>query len=247
MRQRRIAVAIRKGGVGKSTTAAHLAAGLALAGRRVLVVDLDPQGHLATMLGASDLPGTVSDVLEERVGAVEASAEVRERLWLLGADSRLATVAATTLNRAFDPQLILAERLGELDGFDYVIVDTPPSLSPLTVNALFYAGEVLAPLELAAMSFGSLQTMREELEVYQRRGGAGIRYVLPTMLRGSTRMHRDLMPKLPQLLGGQVLSGIGDYQLFRELSGDLIYEVDPRGRGTQDYLRVTREVLDGEA
>lgn len=241
---RKIAITIRKGGTGKSTTAVHLGAGLAMAGHRVLLVDLDPQGNLATMLGV-EYENTLADVLEGRINAPESVLKAREGLFLIPSDTSLAQAAKIHLQRNFDSQYVLSERLEGLLGFDYVLLDTPPSLSDLTVNALFYADEVLTPIELSALSFDALRSMREEIAVYENRGGARIRYILPTMLRGSTKMYKDLYPKLPELLGGSVIHGVRDYQLFRELTGQTIYEADASGKGSYDYAQVTRAVMNG--
>jgi chromosome partitioning protein len=216
-----------------------------MAGYKVLLIDLDPQGNLATMLGV-DFDTSLSDVLEGSLKACESLTEARERLFLLPSDTTLAQAAKVHLSRNFDPQYVLTEKLEELDGrFDYIILDTPPSLSDLTVNALFYADSVLAPVELAALSFDALAKVREEIDVYSKRGAARIRYVVPTMLRSQTKLYKDTYPKLSETLGGVVTDGVHDYQLFRELNGETVYEADPTGRGSKDYAKVTRAVIDG--
>jgi chromosome partitioning protein len=242
---RKIAVAIRKGGTGKSTSAVHIGHGLAMAGYSVCLIDLDAQGNLATMLGV-DYEHTLSDVLEGSVKASESLVKARERLFLLPSDPTLAQAAKVHLSRNFDPQYVLSERIEDLEGmFDYVILDTPPGLTDLTVNAMFYAHEVLAPISLASLSFDALAKTRDEMQAYERRGGASIRYIVPTMLRKQTKMYKDLVPKLQKILGGNVVEGVRDYELFRNLAGSTIYETDPSGKGSYDYAQVTKAVLNG--
>lgn len=241
---RKIVIALRKGGSTKTTAAVHIAHGLAMAGNRVCLIDLDPQGHTAVLLG-NEYEHTISDVLEGKIKAPEALIEAREGLFLLPADFTLAHAAKVHLQRSVSPQYILSEKLADLTGFDYVILDTPPSLSDLTVNAIFYADDILAPIPLEVMSFDALRAMIGEINTYQEHGGAPISYIMPTLLEGGTRTYKGVMPELEKTYGHIMTPGIRKYQLFRELSGETIYEVDPTGKGSYDYAQVVRTVING--
>ena len=107
---RKIAIALRKGGSTKTTAAVHIAHGLSMAGYQVCLIDLDPQGHTAVLLGA-DYEHTISDVLEGKIKASEALIEAREGLFLLPSDYSLAHAAKVHLQRSISPQYILSEKL----------------------------------------------------------------------------------------------------------------------------------------
>ena len=140
---RRIAVALSKGGVGKTTTAVNLAAGLAGAGERVLLVDLDTQGQVAKALGIQPAGG-LADVVLDGAPPRKAVVEAREGLGLLAGGRALAGLKRDIARRDYGGERTLAEALAPLDGaYDLVVLDTAPAWDTLTVNALFYASEVL--------------------------------------------------------------------------------------------------------
>ena len=145
---RTIAVLNQKGGVGKTTTVANVAAALALNGQRVLVMDLDPQAHLTIHLGADrDAGGGAYDVLVRDVPLDEAVREVRPNLWLLGANIDLVG-AESELVSVVGREIILREALEAVrEQFDYVLIDCPPSLGLLTLNALVASDTVLIPIQ----------------------------------------------------------------------------------------------------
>src|SRR5947209_3976157 len=135
---RRIAIINQKGGVGKTTTAVNLAAALARAGQRVCVLDLDPQAHATTHLGqpADGSACSMYDVLTDSKPLAEARRQVSERLWLVGSDINLAA-AEVELAGVVGREVILRDLLSQDDGdFDFVLMDCPPSLGVMTLNAL---------------------------------------------------------------------------------------------------------------
>ncbi len=145
---RRIATINQKGGVGKTTTAVNVGAALAEAGHRVMLIDLDPQAHLTLHLGldpAADSPGTYS-MLTQSTPIAEARHAVRDNLWIVPSHIDLAAVEVELLSRV-GREMILRDALNaDPDEFDFVIIDCPPSLGVLTLNALAAAGEVLIRL-----------------------------------------------------------------------------------------------------
>lgn len=156
-----IAIAQQKGGVGKTTTAANVAVLLAARGQRVLAVDVDPQFALTRQLGVDtrDLPLTVVDVLAGRVPAVDVVLGDVHGLDLLPAARELAGVELALVGE-MGREAFLAEALAPLQGtYDAVVIDTPPNLGLLTVNALMAADVVIAPV--SAEDEGSAQGLAE--------------------------------------------------------------------------------------
>jgi chromosome partitioning protein len=161
----RITVAIvnQKGGVGKTTTAVHLAHGLALLGAaRILAVDLDPQGNLTTWIGADDPPAkTIADVLSHPREALEAIGASR----LAGVDllygSRESALAERELQTTAAPATALRRVLRAVETqYDAVIVDCPPALGLLAINAIVAADELIVPVEAATMALAGLSQVR---------------------------------------------------------------------------------------
>src|SRR5206468_5488460 len=158
---RRIAIINQKGGVGKTTTAVNLAAALARAGKRVCILDLDPQAHATTHLGIEPDGQTPSmyDVLIDNKPLAQVRRQVEDNLWLVGSDINLAA-AEVELAGVVGREVILRDLL-QADGeaFDFVLMDCAPSLGVLTLNALAAATEVFIPLQphfLALHGLGKL-------------------------------------------------------------------------------------------
>lgn len=241
---KRIAILNRKGGVGKSTTAVHIAHGLAVAGKRVILVDTDPQGNCATMLGV-DYENSLADVLQGTVKASESLTAARDGLLLLAADSTLSDAAEVALNRPYNPQHVLAEKLEGLEA-DYVVLDTAPSFSRLTINAVFYGDITLVPISMSLLAMRGLVDVEEEMAVLQRHGAAPLRYIVPTMADGRKKLTDDVLTALDGKYADLVTNPIRYQARFDELDGETIFEADPRGRGAEDYVTLVERVLNGQ-
>jgi chromosome partitioning protein len=163
-----IAIANQKGGVGKTTTTANLGASLSLRGKRVLLVDMDPQGNLTAAFGHTPAEGqTVADALLDRkvsLPIVTIQEPSGAKLDLVPSTVALAAAEAQLMNK-LGRELRLRDQLGTVtDRYDFVLIDTPPSLGLLTINALVAAQKVIIPTEARFFSLQGLQMLQESIE-----------------------------------------------------------------------------------
>jgi chromosome partitioning protein len=246
---RRMAVALSKGGVGKSTTAVSMAAGLAQAGAQVLLIDTDTQGQVAGMLGVHPSAG-LAELLAGEQRPEEAIIEARERLWLLAGGRGLAGSKRLIDRKDFGGERTLGEVLVPLDGrYDYVILDTAPSWDVLSVNVLFYAAEILAPIALEVLSLQSLLEFQKSLAAIQRYNpDLALRYVLPTFLDRRVRKSAEILAQLRTHFGPQLCAPVRYNVRLSEAPGygQTIFEYAPESAGAQDYQALVERIRHGD-
>lgn len=248
---RKIVVALSKGGVGKTTTAINLAAGLARADNRVLLVDMDTQGQVGKALGLQP-QGGLAEVMAGELSPEEAITGARDGLWVLAGGRSLAALKRDIARKDFGGERSLAEALAPLDGlYDQVIVDTAPAWDVLMVNALFYADEVLIPVSLEVMAMQGLVDFAHALEPIRKyHQGLRLRYVLPTFMDRRVKKSEEILHQLDRYYGELVCEPIRYNVRLSEAPGhgQTIYEYSPTSAGAQDYMKLTERVLqDGEA
>jgi chromosome partitioning protein len=241
---RRVAICNRKGGTAKSTTAVHLAHGLAKTGRRVLLIDTDAQGNCSPMLGVSPETG-LADVVDG-ADPMSAAIEVRDNLYLLAGGRELAGVTREISRRDYDAQLVLSEALKPIDGhFDYAVIDTGPGYSPMSINVLFYASEIVVPISMETLAVYGYLEFLGELEPISKRSGANVRYLLPTMADHRKGLTEDILQQLRDRFPDTVCEPISYAARFSELPriGETIYENEARNRAAIDYAKFTNKVV----
>jgi chromosome partitioning protein len=244
-----IAVALSKGGVGKTTTAVNLAAGLLKHGRSVLLIDMDTQGQVAKMLGAQPTCG-LAEVINREARLDEAVVEARPGLWLLPGGRTLAGLKRVIDRKEYGGERTVSETLAPLDGcYDYAIVDTAPGWDVLTVNALFYAQEVIAPVALEVMALQGLAEFEQSLQAIQRyHKELRLRYVVPTFLDRRVRKSDAMLRQLQTYYGEQICTPIRYSVRLSEAPGfgQTVFEYAGSSPGAQDYLALTERILHDE-
>jgi chromosome partitioning protein len=246
---RRIAVALSKGGVGKTTTAVNLAAGLVQRGRRVLLIDMDTQGQVAKMLGVQPQVG-IAEVANKDVSLQDALIEARPGLWLLPGGRTLAGLKRIIDRKEFGGERTIDETLAPLhDAYDYVVIDTAPGWDVLTVNALFYAQEVIAPVALEVMALQGLHEFSQSLGAIQRyHERLALRYVVPTFLDRRVRKSDEILKQLHTYYDGVVCPPVRYNVRLSEAPGygQTIFEYAANSPGAEDYLALTERIVQDE-
>ncbi len=248
-----MAVANQKGGVGKTTTAVNLAAALADAGYRTLVVDLDPQGNASTGLGINirDLQLSMYDVIIHEASiddTIEATA--MKNLFVAPASLDLAG-AEIELVPAFSRELRLRHALDEVrDAFDYVLIDCPPSLGLLTVNGLAAASEVLVPIQCEYYALEGLGQLLRNVSLVQRNVNRTLTVstFVCVMYDARTKLADQVVAEVREHFGEKVCRIVipRTVRLSEAPSyGQPILAFDPRSRGAIAYRELAKEVSGG--
>jgi len=246
--KRIIAVANQKGGVGKTTTSVNLAASLALSGSRVLLIDLDPQGN-ATMgsgVDKSALEHSIYDWLIDGTSLSRVAQRCQGGYELVPANTDL-TAAEVELINSEGRELRLKQRLVEAEAVDYVIIDCPPSLNILTLNALIAASSVLIPMQCEYYALEGLSALLETIEGVREAGNPdlAIEGLLRTMYDPRNSLTRDVSRQLIQYFGDQVFRTVipRNVRLAEAPSHGLpaiLY--DRQSRGAVAYMALAGEI-----
>jgi len=200
---RNVAVANEKGGVGKTVTVINLGAALADMGKQVLIVDMDPQANATHGLGVTVTAGmpTTYDIIKNHKSPEAAKAVVQtawEGLDLLPADAELAGADIELVNEYGRENRLKRALAGIRDRYDFIVMDTPPSLSLLTVNVFTFATEVLVPCQTHPYAYTALENLFDTIEVVQDEINAGleVKGIVPTFFDRRTRVSHEILEKL---------------------------------------------------
>jgi chromosome partitioning protein len=244
-----VAMLNQKGGVGKTTSTLNLGAGLSRLGKRVLLVDLDPQANLTYSLNiqAHKIDLSVYDLLKGKTTFDEVIVEcdglnvVPSNLELSGAEIEFSAIPGR--------EFLLKESIDSDNSFDYVFIDCPPSLGLLSLNALTTVSEVFIPLQTEYLPMQGMAKLLQTIEVVKKRlnSNLDITGIICTRFDGRKRLNKEVVSKIKEHFGPKVFEtcvreniSLAEAPSF----GKTIFEYKPDSHGAEDYLNLSKEVLE---
>jgi len=248
-----IAIANQKGGVGKTTTAISLGAALSELGARVLLVDMDSQGTLSIALGVRGINKTVYDVLRDLdLGMEDILVPTATKCDLAPSNIHLTGAEVELINEP-GREFILKGKLASVDKmYDYILVDCPPSLGVLTLNALTAATEILIPVQAHYLAFRGMQLLLTTISKVKGRLNPSLEVmgILPTFYDRRTRHSREVVGQLREHYGEKVIDiPIPATIKFADTTtaGESILTVSDSAPAAAAYRKLAREVHNGKA
>ena len=247
-----IAVANQKGGVAKTTTVIHIGAALAELERRVLLVDLDPQGHLAEGFGlvSDQLEAEISDVLEgsKKINEIIIPS-IRYNLDVAPSNIRLSDMELTLVNLRFREYKLKRTLEPILPRYDYILLDCPPSLGLLTVNALIAADSVLIPMASEYYSMLGVSLLINTINTIRREANPDLAVLGIIHTHHKRTVHaREVVQRTKDELGEQIRvfeTPINDSTRFAEAAGQgkTVFETAPEIEGAMAYRAIAKEII----
>lgn len=241
-----ITIINQKGGTGKTTITMNLGVALALMGKKILLIDFDPQANLTYSFGIRNPKNTIVEVLQGKQ-TIQTILVKKEGLDIAPSSSLLADLEVSIINKIGREQL-LQDRLKGLKEYDYVFIDSPPSLSILTINALTTAGEVLIPLQMEILSLQGLTQLLKTIDEVKNVLNKKLRItgVVVSMYDGRRRLSSEILNEIKNNLKEKVFNSliricvkIAEAPSFAKS----VLSYAPSSEGAIDYKNLAKEFL----
>jgi chromosome partitioning protein len=241
-----------KGGVGKTTTTVNVAACLDKLGKKVMVIDLDPQAQSTYHFGISQnrfdqpikIDKTIYDVIKGEASYQETIID-RDGIHILPSCPELRGIEFIALPAK---EFLLRDALETLNGYDFVLIDCPPSLGVLTLNALCYSNEIFIPLQVQFLPYHGMYNLFEAVDMVKKRLNKGIKItgIIGTMYSSRKAINNEVIDEINKRLPGKLFKTlIRENVALQEAPswGQTIFEYKPNSTGADDYMDLTKEIL----
>lgn len=248
-----IALVNQKGGVGKTTSTINIGAGLAKLGKKLLLIDLDAQANLTYGLGiqAHELNQTIYEVLKGEIKAQEAILKISNKLSVLPSSINLSGVEIE-LSGIAGRELLLKEALsGIAENYDYILLDCPPSLGLLTLNALTTAKEAFIPLQTEFLAMQGMSKLLQTIDIVKKRLNRKIEItgIIGTLYDSRKKLNREVIEKTKEYFGDKLFDTfISDNIALAEAPshGQDIFTYKNTCKGAEDYLALCKKIIKQE-
>ena len=248
----KIALINQKGGTGKTTSAVNIGAGLSRLGKTILLIDIDPQASLSYSLGIKTYQSerTVYELLRKEATLDQVIVERTSRLKIIPGSLDLANIEIEFAGKEGN-MFMLKDILQGLRGFEYIIVDCPPALNILTVNALTYVQKAYIPLQTEFLALQGMGKLLDTIEAIKKEYNPSLQIrLLGTRYDQRKVLNRQIMEKIKGFLGNRVFDTLirENISLAEAPSFGLdVFEYKVKSHGSEDYLALCKEIIkDGE-
>ena len=241
-----VAVINQKGGTGKTTTTINLGSALSKLGKRVLLLDLDPQGNLSYSLAVTEPKATLADAFLGNATLQDVLVE-KDGLWIAPGSNELVDIEISLVSQP-EREKFLLSMIKDLKGFDYVLIDCPPSLSVLTLNALTASNEVLIPLQMEVLTLQGLDQILNTVQKIKKAFNPKLK------IKGIVVVMFDMRRKLSQEVLDYLQQHIKEYIFKQNIRlnvklaeapsfGRSIIDYDATSNGAKDYMALADEFI----
>ncbi len=242
---RKISIINYKGGTGKTCTVVNIAHGLTLRGKKVLLIDTDPQGSVAYHLGLKP-KYTLYDILVNKESVENCIIRARPNLDVICSNEHL-YVAEMSLAKYQGRETILSEKLANIQNYDFILLDCAPSMNLLNQNALLYTTEIFLPVSMEYLSLIGVKQLLKNIKIINKLFNRRIRItkVIPTFYDSRYHKSKDILNSLNRVFPNLVSSPIRVSVALSEAPGNKksVFEYDASSMGAEDYYRLIEEVL----
>ncbi len=241
-----ISVSNNKGGVGKTTTTVNVAAAMQILGKKIMVIDMDHQGQSTYHLGINPnkITESVFDVLKGEIKYKDVIIN-RNGIDVIPSNPELRGIEFLAMPAK---EFLLKEAMEELSGYDYVLIDCPPSLGVLTLNAMAISEFIIVPLQVQFLPFHGMYNLFEAVQMVKRRINRNIDItgIVGTMYNAKKTINREVLDETEKRLPGKLFTTlIRENVSLQEAPswGQTIFEYKPESNGAEDYMALTKEII----